>query len=1334
MADPVSSAPELPAPRPRPRKRRWLVRLVGALVLLPVIALIAVVGVLATLPTWVSPERVRQEVVAAAHEALGVEVELASLDYHLSWGLELRDLRIGPPAGFTRDVLRLGGLDLHWTLPWRADGAVVISRAALIEPHVVIETLNGVRNLDRLVPPSKEPPAPEPPPSAPLRGPLSPVVVVLTDIAVERAALEVVGEGPNLSVEGLSLRLDARLDPQQLTAQLALTSTRAPVAAALPQPDGTRQRITTALDTSVKLVVEADTHDGLRLSRTRLDVDLRTAQLDPHGAPPIPPADLRVRAGLELRADTDTLVVAPLALELDGHRLVELGARVDGVVAAAAEVLADPSSLVASLGLVRSARDGRLQITGPGVVLALEPLMPYVRAFAPTLTVGGEVRLVVDELAGRLPELMALRPSAGSVRLELDQVRVSDPAQRLVVGQLDGALALRAEGSRPITLGGEVRGSGLSAQSSGVDTLALRLSGAVAAPSYPATGTTSIAVSLALEGVRAPGAQVSALDAKLTLGGHDPLDPARSHPDPIQLALSLDTRGVAVGTGTTAQSVAELHARMGAQLDRLVTPAVRPIQAQLDARIGGVAVPAAQVDEVRVALTTSLDDPRHGRPIDARLAGKLEVARVRASGTTVSHATLTTDTRVRGVDTTGHEPLPAMASVQATLDVPAFALAAPSKLASSARVDTTLSFTRAGQQLVVERLRAQLGGAVDATLRGRVGQLLGATPQLDLTLAVAPLDLAQPVVAQLVGEPFTGSGRVRFDADVRGRWTGVDDLLAKLDTPPLLSSATLTLDDVSAHLPARALTLERARGTLALTLSSTAAGTQGTLAIGSATQGAQVLRGLSSAWTIGLFDGVWKAQLALDAAALGDTKRSVEAAEVDVDVVHVPFGEVLVRSFVLRAPGAGVEAQVDGRLARGRYGAVVPELDARASLDFDRLKSVFGSAVPEALVVLTGKLGFELGAHAHHADEVELSGALTLEHLGWRGNGTILRDASGRVPFSQRLRIELPDERLLGGRAGAVSALAESGLGLSRGLDALGDALARQSKLVLLSSDVLSVAPRTADYESLRPYYRSATTAKLSIAELSYAHYVLTAVSMDTTYVDGVFRVDRFATGIWGGAMFGDMAFQIAGQDHLRLRLRATMTDVNLDVPVAAATDRDPAQGSDAEPYLVAGNLDLRVDLRDRTLNGYFDFTKMGSDALVGLIDGMDPAGKNKGLQETRTMVSSNIATLANWTGVSLRGTVLTIRNNLMDLDFTWSYDLFRPSWNLFIAGVPILTRLAFGPVVMRVVASPLKGYSLSNYLEEPWVKNLNESVFTAALRGRLIVEDDGALARGAAP
>lgn len=1332
MADPESSAPERPA-APRPRKWRWAWRLLAALALAPVIALIAVVGVLATLPTWVSPERVRQEVVTAAHEALGVDVELASLDYHLGWGLELRGLRIGPPAGFTRDVLRLGGLDLRWTLPWRADGAAVISRAALIEPHVVIETLNGVRNLDRLVPASDEPPPPEPPPSEPLRGPLSPLVVVLSDVAVERAALEVVGEGPNLSIAGLSLRLDARLDPERLSATLALTSTRAPVAAGLPQPDGTRQRITTALDTAMKLVVEADTHDGLRLTRTRLDVDLRTAQLDPHGAPPIPPADLRVRAGLELRADTDTLVIAPLALELDGHRLVDLGARVDGVVAAAAEVLADPSSLVASLGLVRSARDGRVQVTGPGVVLALEPLMPYVRAFAPTLTVSGEVRLVMDELAGRLPELMALRPAAGSVRLELDDVRVSDPAQQLTVGRLDGALALRAEGSRPVTLGGEVRGSGIRAQGSGVDALVLGLRGAVAAPSYPATGTTSIAVSLALKGVRAPGARVGALDSTLTLGGHDPLDPARSHPDPIQLALTLDTRDVAVGTGTAAQSVATLRARLGAHVDRLVTPALRPIQAQLDARIGGVAAPAAQVDEVSMALTTSLDDPRHGRPIDTRLAGKLEVARVRASGTTVTRAVLTTDTRVRGVDTTGQQPLPASATVQATLDVPAFALAA-STLATHARVDTTLSFTRAGQQLVVERLRAQLGGAVDATLRGRIDQALSPTPAMDLTLAVAPLDLSKPVVAQLVGEPFTGSGRVRFDADVRGRWTGVDDLLAKLDTPPLVSSAALTLDDVSAHLPARTLTLERASGTLSLTLSSTAAGTQGTLALGSATQGAQVLRGLTSSWTIGLFEGVWKAQLALDAAALGDTKRSVEAAEVAVDVAHVPFGEVLVRSFVLRAPGAGVEAQVDGRLARGRYGAVVPELDARASLDFDRLKSVFGSAVPEALVVLTGKLGFELGAHAHHADEVELSGTLTLEHLGWRGNGTILRDASGRVPFSQRLRIELPDERLLGGRAGAVSALAESGLGLSRGLDALGDALARQSKLVLLSSDVLSVAPRTADYESLRPYYRSATTAKLSIAELSYAHYVLTSVSMDTTYVDGVFRVDRFATNIWGGAMFGDMAFQIAGQDHLRLRLRATMTDVNLDVPVAAATDRDPAQGSDAEPYLVAGNLDLRVDLRDRTLNGYFDFTKMGSDALVGLIDGMDPAGKNKGLQETRTMVSSNIATLADWTGVSLRGTVLTIRNNLMDLDFTWAFDLFRPSWNLFIVGLPIVTRLAFGPVVRRVVASPLKGYSLSNYLEEPWVKNLNESVFTAALRGRLVVDDEGALARGAAP
>ncbi len=1340
MADTPARAPD-PADLggSRPRRRRWLRRLVVALILAPVIALIAVLVVVATLPTWVTPDRVRREAITAARDALGVEVDIAELDYHPSWGLVLRGLRVGPPTGFTRDVLTLGALELRWRLPWSSDGAVVIERAALVSPHVVVETVNGVRNVDALLPPSGEPPPP-PKPSEPLRGPLSPVHVILRDVAIEDVHLELVGEGPQASVQGLSMRLAAELDPAKLSASLAITSSAAgapTIRARIPRPGLADQQVSTTLRGRIQVDVAARTHDGLALDLFALETILRAEGLDLHGEPPIPRSTVAFEAGAKLDAGQDTFVLDRVALAFDDRELLRIGAEVDGVVAAVLEAVEAPGDLVAALGLVRSGKDGRVTVRGPGLTLALDPLRPFIQPFVPGLDVSGTARLVVEDVSGFVTELKAMRPARGGVRLELEALRVNDPAHDLSIGALDGGLAVRAQGAEPIAIEGRISGRRVRSGPNLIETLTLGADGSLERPTYPQTGNATVAVTLALGQVRAPGATVDALETRLVLSGVDPLDPARTHPLPVRVGVALKTRGVSVGTGTAAQSIASVEAELDAELDRLLTPATTPITAALKTTVRGFSSPAAQVEEVVVALDATVDDPRVGQPIAARLDGKIDVSRARTPQATVGRASLALRTRATGVDPSGADPLPATAVVDATLDVPAFALAPPSTLATHARVDAQVDFTKAGQKLVMKSIRARLGDVVDATVSGRVDRALAAVPELDVHFVLAPLDLSKPVVPKMLGEPFTGSGTVRFEARAKGRWTGADDLMARLDAPPLETSAALSLDGVSVSMPERQIVLEGATGQTTVTLSKAEAGTRGELRLDAAAQGAQGARGLQAQWALGLDEGVWRARVGLDAAHLGDGSRSVEAASVDVDVVHPPFGDVSVRQFVIAAPGAGLEVVLDGRLARGRYGAVLPDLDASLQLDFDKLKSVFGAAVPDALKVCSGRLGMELGAHAPRDTRVEIGGAVVLDRFGWRGPGTLLRNATGRIPFSQLLHVSAPTDALLAGREKATSVLAEGGIGLQRSLDDLADALQRRSRYVLSATDVLVVAPRTADYESLRPYYRSPSSAKMTIEELAYAHYRLTAASADVSYRNGVFKIDRFATRLWDGDLFGEMAFQVAEQDHLRFRMRATLTDLNLDVPVAAASGRTPAQGGAAEPYQVAGNFDVRLDLRDRTLDGYFDFTKMGSDVLVGLIDGLDPERKSSGLQQTRETIGSGMDALAIWTGVSLQGTTMTIRNNLLDIDYKWAFDPFGFPDSLIYLGVPIVTRSFLGPTFMEVTNSAVKGYSLSNYLEAPWVKNLNESVFTAAVRGRLVVEgpdddgDDDALARG---
>jgi len=1304
-----------PAP-PAKRRRRGLRRLVLALALAPVIAIIGLVLIIVTLPRWITPERVRVEAIAAAKDFLHVDVDIAQVDYDLAWGIELRGIRIGPPAGFTRDVLQVEQIALRYALPW--DGVVVIQKAVVTRPHAVIETVNGVKNIEALFPPGEPKPKPEPAePAAPDEGgPLSPITLVLERVAVERAWVELVGEGPQASIDGLTAVIDARIDPSKLHARLAITSTQAPVRAVLPD-----RTVATALDLEVYTTIDADVHDGIALETFDFDADISLVKLDVGER--MPPMTVRLRTRAMLHGQSDRFAVQAITLFLDGREIACFKLEVEGVIALLADAVGD-RTLAALLGLVPSSKPGVVKLHGPGITLALQPLMPLVHVFAPDLTLGGEVRLVLEGVEGRLPELMMLRPQRAAVTLELDQLTVRGPAD---VGALDGAISLTAAGLAPLQIEGNIRGERLRSGPNSVEALELAIGGSIERPQYPQTGTASIAVKLALTGVRAPGARVSKLKADLSLGGRDPLDPARAAEPPVRVSLATTIEGIHTETGTISRDVGALTAKIEASIDRLLAPALRPIAAQIALNVRNVRAPEATVGALDLVLAVKSDDPRHGRPIAASVDGNITVGRARAPQAVVDKATLRIRARASGVDVTGNEPLPATATIDTTLDIPELEVTGTQPIKAPVRVDADLDFVREGQVVTVRALRVRAAETLDLVVAGLVQKALTPRPNVDVKVTLAPLDLGKPVLAQAMSEPFEGHGQLGFTAKMKGTWTGLDDLVARLDAPPFEAAVELNLRDVGLKMRARDIAIEHLDGTVAADLSRGRTGTRADLKLGHASSGAQRIDDLSAKWAIGLDEGVWRARAHIEAAKLGDGRAQLEAAVVDIDIAHPPFGDVDVRKLVIHVPGAGLDAELGGRLARARFGAVRPDLALTTKVDLERLRqalSVTGSP-PEALRGISGKVGFDLAATSPSPSLLRVDGAVTLDGFGYNANGTQVVNATGRVPFSQLLVIGAPDDRVLGTTAASAGPLAESWSGLEASLEQLRDILVRQSRIVLAPEDVLVVSPRTADYEALRPYYRAPSTARLTIERIEQAQFKLENLSMDIAYRAGVVRLDRFSMRLWGGDIYGELAIQIADQDHLRLRFRSTLTNLNLDMPVAMAMSRQPIVGPDSAEYLVSGNLDLRMDLRDRSINGYFDFTKMGSSALVGLIDALDPAGKDKGLQATRSSIAT-FAVFGNFTA-RLAGTIMSIRNNLLDLDLVWEYQPFELTWwSLLGANV---FRLLIGPIVMNSVA-PNKDISLSHYLEGPWVKNLNRMVFVDAIRGRLLVEDEAALAQ----
>lgn len=96
------------------------------------------------------------------------KIELGDMSFYLLDGLEIRDIRVGPPEGYTRDIFTAKRLLVRYDLTRLLAGELVVTDVLLDEPAVFLEVVDGKPNVVALLEKLPKSETPETPPSDPV--------------------------------------------------------------------------------------------------------------------------------------------------------------------------------------------------------------------------------------------------------------------------------------------------------------------------------------------------------------------------------------------------------------------------------------------------------------------------------------------------------------------------------------------------------------------------------------------------------------------------------------------------------------------------------------------------------------------------------------------------------------------------------------------------------------------------------------------------------------------------------------------------------------------------------------------------------------------------------------------------------------------------------------------------------------------------------------------------------------------------------------------------------------------------------------------------------------
>ncbi|MCC6746168.1 MAG: hypothetical protein IT371_00830, partial [Deltaproteobacteria bacterium] len=508
---------------------RWLTRL-GLLVLVPVASLaLFATAFLAAPPA----DLLRRAALPILQKVLGHErIYLGHLALEPRSRVELRDLWLGPPEGYGLPLLTVDRLLLRYDLSELPKGRLRVLELRVERPVAYAEARGGklgwLAFLERLPKGEKEPEPAKPPSDFELI--LDQLVVsglgAYFDDGQQRAvlhALKVTAKGryaPSGSAFDVQVALE---NPDPRRANVAVR--RAAASGAPP----TEAKLASLLRLDLKVERLQPLKVALAL---RLEARARALRL-----PRVLPA-AALGLALEARADelADRAQVDGLRLQLDGAELVRLKAAVEG--------------------LLRG--DRRLALDLERLQLPLDRLRPYLRAFAPGIDAGGELRVEQVRVAGTLdrPNEARLAPHPGRVELTGLWARIDGPqgkAPRLEARGLSGTLRLQAA---PVGAAAPKTPTALLAAlprgTSGRARSAVEVTPGASLPGLLLEGE------LRLASARAPGASLRGLTLRLAGG----VDQQGLAPELAGLRLALDVARVGVRHPALGAIELPLHLRL----------------------------------------------------------------------------------------------------------------------------------------------------------------------------------------------------------------------------------------------------------------------------------------------------------------------------------------------------------------------------------------------------------------------------------------------------------------------------------------------------------------------------------------------------------------------------------------------------------------------------------------------------------------------------------------------------------------------------------------------------------------------------------------------------
>ncbi len=389
------------------------------MVLLPIFL---VVGLVLVRKVVMTDERLRTIIEEQASSILGVPVTVKTLSLNLCNELTLEGFVIGPPAGFTRDVLVVDYLHFAWRLRPLLAKTVEIPDLSARGITAVMEENAGGTNIQALLanlqkdqpaaPP--EEPQPETPPTEgenakePLQQPRLPLHVIVSHLGFTDVAAELVSPSAGAAVDKLGMegRFEGEGDAMSLELWTGFGDRDGP----------TRSR---ARYEGAGTAVVSTQHGGLSVRSSGfgdvvmvLDVDAVTTLSAPKKLPELAAA---AKARLDMNLLTQTASLTDTSFQLGKGTKVELALRV-------ADMLTAPTVSIDKL-------DGATE---------LGELSPLISAFVPGVRVSGRMELA----AAPMKVAVGASPADLSSNLSAKAINIHATAMGNTASDLDADVTL----------------------------------------------------------------------------------------------------------------------------------------------------------------------------------------------------------------------------------------------------------------------------------------------------------------------------------------------------------------------------------------------------------------------------------------------------------------------------------------------------------------------------------------------------------------------------------------------------------------------------------------------------------------------------------------------------------------------------------------------------------------------------------------------------------------------------------------------------------------------------------------------------------------------------